>query len=290
MPFKQLIKSSYLHKTDLRAIKTLVDRCLQEDGFRIKLYWNILQNRQTQELNDMLYFIDGNLVGYLAIFTFEANEAELSVTVHPKYRRLGIYKKLIAEARLEFTQRHISKCLCICPQGSLVNQAYLRPFHPQHVLSQKEMCTTEIPSFQDLPEISLRLAQKADLPRIAEIGRIGFSAPLHETLQRFTENMQEKNRKVWLLSTLDAENIGKIHVRYDENNTAFIHDVVVLPAYRGKKYALAMMVKIMQMLRHQAQKLFTLDVESDNESAIKLYARCGFKNISTYDFWRISLS
>src|SRR6266568_4754721 len=117
MLLKQLTKLSRLHKTDLRAIKNLVDFSEQHDGFRIKLYWNILQNRLTQELNDILYFVDGNLVGYLALFTFELDEAEISIVIHPKYRRQGIAKRLMAEALLELQQRRIPKMLWICPQG-----------------------------------------------------------------------------------------------------------------------------------------------------------------------------
>jgi len=289
MQLKQLTKLSRLHKNDLRAIKSLVDRCLQHDQFRIKLYWNILQNRLTQELNDLFYYIDGNLAGYLALFTFEADEAEISVMVHPKYRRMGLYNKLIAEALLELQQRRISKCLCICPQGSFINEVYLRPFRSEYVFSQIEMSTTQIPTFQGLPEVSLRLAGPADLPLIAKIGMIGFNAPFTETLQRFTENMQEKTRKMWLLSTPGLENIGKIHVRYDDNSTAFIHDLCILPEYRGKRYALAMMLQTMQMLRQQGQKMFTLDVECDNAGALKLYELCSFKRISAYDFWRVHL-
>jgi ribosomal protein S18 acetylase RimI-like enzyme len=290
MQIKQFTKLSRLHKTDLRSIRNLVDHCLQHDGFRIKLYWNILQDRQTQELNDLFYFVDGNLAGYLAIFTFEADEAEISVTVHPKYRGQGIYKKLVAEALLELKQRRISKCLCICPQGSFINKTYLASSQPHYIFSQIEMRTTEIPVFEGLPDISLRLAEGGDLPLIAKIGATAFKASFNETLQRFTENMKEKNRKMWLLSTPALENIGKIHVRYDDNNTAFIHDLCVLLEHRGKRYALAMILKTMQMLRQQSQKTFTLDVECDNEGALKLYDLCGFKSISAYDFWRVSLS
>lgn len=290
MQLKQLTKLSRLHKSDLRSIKALVDHCHQQDGFRIKLYWNILQDRQTQEFNDLFYFLNGNLAGYLSLFTFETNEAEVSVVVHPKYRRLGIYKKLLAEAMLELEQRRIGNALCICPQGSFINQAYLKPFEPTYVFSQTEMKTTQIPTFEGLPEVSLRRAEPADLPLLAKLGAEGFGASFSETLQRFTENMREKNRKMWLLSTPDLENIGKIHVRYDEDNTAFIHDLCILPDHRGKRYALAMILKTMQMLRQEAQKTFTLDVEADNQSALRLYELCGFKNISSYDFWRVPLA
>jgi len=287
---KQLTKLSRLHKTDFRAIKNLADLCLQQDGFRIKLYWNILQNRLTQEFNDLFYFVDGNLVGYLGIFTFEVDEAEISVMVHPKYRRQGIYKKLISEAFLELQQRKLSKCVCICPQGSFINETYLKPFKPEYVFSQIEMTTKEIPIFEGLPEVQLRLAQAADLPLIGKMGAESFESGYNETLQRFTENMKEKNRKMWLLSIPGQENIGKIHVRYDDNQTAFIHDLCIIPAHRGKRYALAMILKMMQMLRQEGQRIFTLDVECDNEGALKLYELCGYKKVSAHDYWRVPVA
>lgn len=289
MQLKQFTKLSRLHKTDLKAIKNLLDRCLQQDEFRIKLYWNILQNRLTQELNDLFYFVDGNLVGYLSLFTFDCDEAEVSVMVHPKYRHQGIYKKLIAEALLELQQRRISKCLYICPQGSRIDENYLKRFQAEYVFSQVEMRATEIPTFPQLPDVQLRLGELSDLPLIAKIGMLGFNASFDEALQRFSENMREKNRRVWLLSTEKHQNIGKIHVRYDDNRTAFLHDLCILPEYRGNRYALAMILKTMQMLRQSGQGVFMLDVECNNTGALKLYEMCGFKKISAYNFWRIPL-
>lgn len=287
MLLKQLTKLSKLHKNDLRIIKNLVDISAQHDGFRVRLYWNILQNRLTQEFNDLLYFMDGNLVGYIGLFTFEVDEAELSIVVHPKYRRQGIGKKLLAEALLELQQRHIPKSLWICPQGSLIDKDYLQPLSPEYTFSQIEMITTQVPEFTDLPEVRLRLATTADLPLIAKIGMIGFQSSYTEALQRFTENMQEKSRKIWLLSTPENENVGKIHVRFDDTHVAFIHDLCVLPEYRGKRLAMAMIVKTMHMLRQEGYKVFTLDVETDNEGALKLYLQCGYQKVSAYDYWRV---
>lgn len=287
MLLKQLTKLSRLHKTELRSIRNLVDICEQGDGFRIKLYWNILQNRITQELNDILYYVDGNLVGYLALFTFEVDEAEISIVVHPKYRRQGIGKLLLREGLLELNQRRIPKTLWICPRGSRMDENYMQALHAEYDFSQIEMFTTQIPNIPNLPEIQLRQAVVEDLPLIAKIGMVGFDSTYHETLQRFSENMQEKNRKIWLLSTPECANIGKIHVRFDDDATAFIHDLCVLPDYRGRKLAVAMTLKMMAMLRQEGWKLFTLDVETDNESAIKLYLQCGFRSVVTYDYWHV---
>ncbi len=289
MQLKQLTKLSRLHKNDLRSIKSLVDLCMQHDQYKVKLYWNVLQNRLTQELNDIFYFYNGNLVGYLAIFTFELDEAEISAIVHPKYRRRGIYKKLLAEALLEIKQRKINKLLCICPQGSPINPHYLKPFHPEYVFSQIEMMTMQVPVFSHLPDIKLTLAKPSELQLIAKIGSSCFKASYDETLQRFSDTRHEKNRRIWLLSTPTHPNIGKIHIRYDENRTAFIHDLCILKEHRGNRYALVMLVKMMQMLRSEGQKVFALDVECDNKNALKLYESCGFEKVSAYDFQRVLL-
>jgi len=48
-----------------------------------------------------------------------------------------------------------------------------------------------------------------------------------------------------------------------------------------------MIIQLMQMLYKEGQRVFTLDVEYDNEGALKLYELCGFQKVSSYDFWRV---
>lgn len=284
---KQLNKTSKLHKNELRQIRNLIDRSAEVDGFKIKAYWHVLENRLTMEFNDFLYYLDGNLIGYLALFTFESNEAEMTAVIHPKYRQRHLFRKMLAEATLELRQRGVGRYLWICPKGSPINEDYLKRFNGQYIFSQVEMTARREPIHIDLPEISLRLATQADLNQLAKIGAISFDSSYTETLQRFTENMKEKNRRTWLLSIPGFDNIGKIHVRFDEGRVAFIHDLCVLPEYRGKKYAMAMILKTMEMMYQADQRKIILDVECHNEGALKLYQQCGFDTTSAYDFWRL---
>lgn len=288
--YKQITKLSLLHKNDLRQIQSLVEHSAEHDRFRIKLYWNILQNRLTQEFNDFFYYIDGNLVGYLALFTFELDEAELSVVVHPKYRRRGIGKKLFAEAMLELKQRNVSKTIWVRPHGSVIHDEYLQAMQPELLYAQQEMIVKHLPQFDvaALPPVQLRLATPEDLPLIAKMGTISFNSKFSDNMTRFSENMQEKARKIWLVSTPEHDNVGKIHVRFDDNQTAFLHDLCITPEYRGQDLAKSMIIQTMQLLKQQGQRMIALDVECDNTSALALYDRCGFVSVAAYDYLRIA--
>lgn len=288
--YKQLTKLSLLHKNELRDIHNLVERSAEHDRFRVKLYWNILQNRLTQEFNDFLYYIDGNLAGYLGLFTFELDEAEISLVVHPKYRRHGIGKKLFAEAMLELKQRNISKSIWVRPHGSIINDERLQAMQPELLYAQQEMIAKNPPQFDvnTLPPVQFRLATVEDIPLVAKMGTVSFNSKFTDNMTRFTENMQEKVRKIWLVSTPEHENVGKIHVRFDDNQTAFLHDLCIAPEFRGQDLAKAMIMQMMDMLRKQGQRVIALDVECDNTNALALYDRCGFVSVGAYDYLRIA--
>ncbi|GAF83838.1 unnamed protein product [marine sediment metagenome] len=241
----------------------------------------------TMEFNDFFYYMDGNLIAYLALYTFENDEAEMSALVHPNYRQEGIFKKLLGEALLELRQRHISQCVWVRPHRSVITPEYLAAKNGRYTFSQVEMIAKNEPVAKELPELHLQQATRQDIVTLAEIGAICFNSSFSETHQRFLENMNEKNRLAWIASLPDGKNIGKIHVRYDEDNTAYIHDLCILPAYRGKNYATAMILKTMQMLRENGQQQIFLDVECHNEGALRLYQQCGYVTSAGFDFWRV---
>src|ERR1035438_2327878 len=115
---KQLCKISKLGKVELREIRKLVDICKKNDGFETKLYWNILKDRRIPEFDDFFYYMDGNLVGYLAIFCFKEDEAEVSACIHPKYRQQGIFKRLYEESLDELRRRNMKAALLLVQHDS----------------------------------------------------------------------------------------------------------------------------------------------------------------------------
>ena len=57
-----------------------------------------------------------------------------------------------------------------------------------------------------------------------------------------------------------------------------IHDVVVLPAYRGLRIAEKMLVLVDKLARERGACKLTLEVLVGNVAAIKLYSRVGFSS------------
>lgn len=55
-----------------------------------------------------------------------------------------------------------------------------------------------------------------------------------------------------------------------------VHDLVVLPAYRGRRLGAALLQHVELMGREQGACKITLEVLSGNASALRLYARSGF--------------
>ena len=284
---KKLIKTSDLSKQELRNIKNLWEICTKADGFNIKLYWNILADRQLPEFDDFLYYQDNTLIAYLALFAFKEDQAELNAMVHPKYRHKGIFEYLIAEAKLELRKRQISTVLFICNKANALSERWIKSLNNvefDHAECQMHLVTK--PKSTEVPEVEFQIATEADIPILARIDNACFSSTYDQVAFRFTQNMKEKVRTAYLVKA-NHEVIGKCHIRIDDNDKAFIHDLCIPPEYQRKHYATAIVLNLLDMYKKKDYKTIYLDVLADNQAAIKLYENCGFEITAHHDFYRL---
>lgn len=282
--YKQTIKTTRLSKQELRNIRNLMQECAKVDKFQARLYWNILKDRQIPEFDDFLYFVEGKLVAYLALFVFKEDKAELNAIVHPEWRRQGIFSYLLEEAGLELNRRKIALCDFICYQSSSVALNIAKQYSAEYKYSECEMRAIHKPVLDHLPEIEFRLANEEDVKTLAEIDSACFHTNVRRMMERFRDSFEEKNRRIWIAS-IEGQYIGKAHVRFDDENVAFIHDLGVLPAHQRKGYAKAMVIKLRELLKKEGYSQIALDVLKDNQAAIKLYEQCGFELTAEHQFW-----
>ena len=68
---------------ELAEIETLATICEAYEHLHTKLNWNTLRSRPTDQTNDFLYYENDVLVGFLAFFSFNSFEGEVSGMVQP---------------------------------------------------------------------------------------------------------------------------------------------------------------------------------------------------------------
>lgn len=281
---RQLVKTTKLGKGELRDIKKLVSICAKEDQFETKLYWNILQDRKIPEFDDFLFYQDGNLIAYMGLFVFKEKEAEVTACVHPKYRKQGLYSRLFEEALLECKRRSIETALLLCNRGENPGEDLCKNLGGVYSHAEIEMMHTQ-PIQIDLPEIELREVGEPDVMELAKMDSVCFGTDFDKMVFRFFSGLKEKKRTVWM-ATLNGNNVGKTHIRFDEGRKAYIHDLCVPPENQRKGVASGMVNAAIIKLKKMGYPNIYLDVEEKNPKAIGLYEKTGFEITAIHDFYR----
>lgn len=277
--------SQGLSQQTYAQIEALAAICNQHDKLDLKLNWNILRSRPTDATNDFLYYEDDQLVGYLALFSFNSQEAELSGMVHPNYRRRGIFTQLMAAATAECQRRNIPNILLIVEQESTSGQALAKALNPQldHTEYKMILQTPKLPTTYT-PGLEFRKIKVQDLADLAHITALAFGMDEKE-VTGYTENVLNDPARQYFVGVLDGKTIGKIDVSYGPE--VFIFGFAVLPEYRGRGYGRQILARTIQEILATGAQRIALEVMVENKNALSLYQSCGFETTSSYDYYRL---
>lgn len=285
---RKLEKLPRLDANTFSKVQQLAEECQRYDGHKVKQYWNIIKDRRTSEFDDILYYENGKLVGYLATYVFKVGEAEISALVHPDHRRNYIFRHLYAEAQIELDKRSITKYLLVSKHDFVPGTTAIKNLGAIYKHSEYEMCLQkQQATLPDLAETHLKLKhpRAEHIPTMANMDKLCFEADLDDATSHLHKVLNHKDKKIWM-AFLDNKPIGKIHVRF-EKGCGFIHDFCVLAEYRGKGFGLYILTETIKYLFTINVKNVTLDVTCSNENALNLYRRCGFQVLHDYDFWEL---
>ncbi len=166
----------------------------------------------------------------------------------------------------------------------------------------------------------MQLAGEAPLPELEDVDgvrirpmRPGEEPAILEALNRFWEGTWEfvPIRAEMLEADLDAQREGMLvgveverdahivatcHAVFDPADQnpngdprAWISNVTVDPAYRGRGLGRAMLVSGLRFLRSRGARSITLGVDAGNSAPVQLYLSAGFQTISSTTAWDLSL-
>lgn len=275
-----------LNTTELDEIIDLMKLCNQHDGILLKLNVDMLKNRQTDEMNDILYYENGRLIGFLGLYGFNSIEIEVSGMVHPDYRRRGVFQQLIKAASEEAIHRGIPKLLLICEHRSETGKLYIDSIGGTYSFSEYRMEYKKGQSIQpQSPRLELvRVRDEADQEAVVKLYNVGFGVPEENTRKRLIRELADPQRNLYV-AKLNQEVIGKISLNLAEPGGVYIYGFVVFPEYRGKGYGREILSRIVRGLIEQGHPEIQLEVETKNLGALGLYESCGFSVAAGYDYY-----
>lgn len=281
-----LFKRQGLTEVELAEIEQLATLCNTHDGLDLKLNLETLRSRPTDQTNDFLYYVHGQLVGYLAVFSFNSQEAELSGMVHPDHRRRGIFSALFNEAKSECQHRNIPNMLLIVEQASEAGQAFVKkqPVHYHHSEYKMVLEEARLPASFDA-RLQFRAARLEDAPMMAHITAQAFGMSENE-VDWYGKNVMEQSIRRYYVGVLDESVIGKLDVMLGKA-AAGIYGFAVLPAYQGRGYGRQILARTIQAIQETGQQHITLEVATENKHALALYQSCGFKETGGYDYYML---
>lgn len=285
-----LIERRGLSDADISEIRDLAQICNQHDGLDQKIAWDFLRERPPDQLNDFLYYADGQLVGFLPLFIFNALESEVSGMVHPAYRRRGIFSTLFEAACQEGRQRGIPSFLLIVEQTSSAGQAFVRNLSTTYDHSEYRMVLQEprLPSaFSE--HLQFRIARPEDGPAMSRLVAQAFKMPEHEVDWYTEQTLSQSGTRRFYVGEIDGQMIGKIDVNLSKDG-GYIFGFAVWPEYQGQGYGRQLLAYAVQQILNSGQQHIALEVATDNKQALSLYQSCGFQETGSYDYYRFQLA
>lgn len=280
-----LEQAAGLSSRALQAIAELEREVVQADGGRLKLGWGSLRRRSGDRVEDLLWWEDDRLLGFLGFYSFDATP-ELAGMVAPDARRRGIGTALLDAAVSLYGGLGYRRALLIVPRHSEAGRrlALRRGAgldHSEHALVLSGSVAGGSPD----PALSLRPATAADLSVVSHLLEAGFGEPAPDDLARHLDSPHEQT----VVVDLNGTAIGTLRL-VCEGEDAGIYGFVIDPAWQGRGYGRDALRRACAQLRAGGARRIGLEVLVENDRALALYTSVGFMPVTTEDYFALALS
>jgi len=291
---QELCKKLTLTEHEVSLIKKLVLECETYEALHMPIVWQNLLERPANAINDFLYYVNGELVGYLTLNDTDPVLNELVGVVHPAYRRRGIFRQLLHAVREEHHRPDEKQLFLTCEHTSSSGHGFIQAIGAKHIVSEYEMVCTDFQERRAFDEhLSFRKAESSDLETIIKIQSAGFGYPEDFTRLRVLHHAQDPHHRYYLLVYGEEpvgcqEPVGSLRLDYGEEAVG-IFAVSIHPDYQSRRYGRQMLEEAVSVIRSHSHKLIFLYVRVENERAVKLYRSCGFTVRTIYDYYSMDL-
>ncbi len=267
-------------RTDIRELDRI---CSAKEPLCMKLNWDMLDTRPDDEINDLLWYEDSRLVGFLGLYCIGANPDEIEITgmVHPDYRRQGIFSKLFVEAVSLSRTRGAGRLLLITERQSVSGAGFAKNTLLPYDFSEYRMINRTYKSPEaSSDDLSLRSAEPSDTVFLENLDALCFGTAFPGGYARELEHIH--------IAVNSGKDIGKIGLNY-EDGLGYVFGVCILPEFRGRGFGRAMLGAILKKHYDARSTPVILEVAVKNDNALTLYKSCGFTELTIYDYFALKL-
>lgn len=278
-----VILSKGLGEDSLSQIKGLDEICGRSEPLHMKLNWEMLETRPENEVNDLLWYENGQLAGFLGLYGFGTVPEELELTgmVHPDFRRRGIFSRLFAEAVTISRARGAKRLLLISERQSSSGAGFAGNAGLTYDFSEYRMiCQTPTKAALTPHAFTLRPAEETDKTFLIALDESCFGNTFGDCYERELGHLY--------VAEADGSAIGKIGLEY-EKGMGYVFGVAVRPEQRGRGYGRAMLTTVLKKHFDTRDTPVILEVAVKNENALSLYKSCGFEMLTVYDYYALTL-
>lgn len=263
----------------LKDIERLQAECELHDHVQLKLNWEMLRERKTENL-DFFHYEEKELVAFLGLYPF-GSTVEVCGMVKPAERRKGHFQRLFHLGMEQVKLAGYKKILLNAPAGSDAAKAFLHQLGAEHAFSEHQMTWQEMP-LEDSDGILLRQATLEDYETSVRLSVEAFG--LDEEDARAMESHHFADNTGMFMIDVNEETVGKLRVSREEGQ-AWIYGFSILPEYQGRgigRKALRRIVKEQSSAGYSVH----LEVETKNDHALRLYESVGFQAVHAQDYYQ----
>ncbi|MDQ0270466.1 GNAT family N-acetyltransferase [Cytobacillus purgationiresistens] len=265
----------------MNEIIALKEICEGKDGYNLKLNLEMVSSRKSD--NKLDYFAyEEELVGYLGLYRF-GKKFELCGMVHPNHRKKGIFTRLFNQARQTFLDAE--ELLFNFPAASDSGKAFTESQPCQYAFTEFEMKCTQRTRSQPKEKILLLEAKNDDLSLIQKLDVLCFNLSEEDAYLMNQERMNTPENTLYTICYEDKK-IGKVRLQRLSTET-WIYGFAIHPEYQGKGIGRSVLTHIANS--EGQDKSIHLEVEANNEHALRLYKDVGFEIVGEQAYYTFDL-
>lgn len=267
----------------LQDIEQLQKECETHDHLQLKLNWEMLRKRESNQL-DFLHYENDELAAFLGLYAF-GSTAEVCGMVKPSERRKGHFHRLFQQGMETAKQNGYKKILLNAPAASDAAKDFLNKKGAVYAFTEHQMEWQER-SLEEVEGFMLRQATAEDLDMRVRLDVEAFGV-VEEDANAMESRIDGDEDTDMLMIDVNEETIGKIRVKR-EDGQAWIYGFSILPEQQGKGIGRKVLLQVIKEQRSVGHSVH-LEVETKNDHALGLYTSVGFKAVHAQDYYSYQL-